>query len=349
VKPNLTEPAGNSQGAELCPRVAVYGTGSIGMRHLRVLRDACGAKVYAVPIRITRAAELQSDGFTVASSLEEAAALGTRLAVIATDTKRHVPDLRKALEFGMDVLVEKPLSPSADELNGLGALIRKLNRHVYVGCTLRFDPGLNLFRRRLHEIGALHSVRIECQSYLPEWRPNRDYRECYSARADEGGVLRDLIHEIDYAVWLFGRPQELWASLNNTRRLGIEAEEECDVNWRTPSGANVSIRLDYLTRHPRRGMHASGELGEITWDAIGGRVAVAIAGKSAEEIETRQERDDTIADQARAFIGAVAGADAGTMATFADGAFAVSVCDAARRSSLTNKVESIAERMHISK
>jgi predicted dehydrogenase len=196
---------------------------------------------------------------------------------------------------------------------------------------------------------VLHSVRIECQSYLPEWRPNRDYRECYSARADEGGVLRDLIHEIDYAVWLFGRPQELWASLNNTRRLGIEAEEECDVNWRTPSGANVSIRLDYLTRHPRRGMHASGELGEITWDAIGGRVAVAIAGKSAEEIETRQERDDTIADQARAFIGAVAGADAGTMATFADGAFAVSVCDAARRSSLTNKVESIAERMHISK
>ncbi len=37
------------------------------------------------------------------------------------------------------------------------------------------------------------------QSWLPDWRPDRDYRESYSARLDEGGVLRDLVHEIDYA------------------------------------------------------------------------------------------------------------------------------------------------------
>ena len=120
-----------------------------------------------------------------------------------------------------------------------------------MACALRFDSSLLLFRKHLTEIGRIRSVRIECQSFLPEWRPGTDYRNAYSARADEGGVLRDLIHEIDYAIWIFGlRPRS--CPLGKPGLLGIESDEFADILWEAPSGASVSIRLDYLTRIPRR-------------------------------------------------------------------------------------------------
>lgn len=337
----LTASASKNASAGPASRIAVYGTGSIGFRHMRVLRDRCGAEVVAVPVRASRSAELRSQGFEVAESLEAAAASGARLAVIATDTKRHVSDLRHALALGMDALVEKPVAATASGLDEVGEEIKRRGRRVYVGCNLRFDAGMNLLRQRLPEIGAVHSVRIECQSYLPDWRPERDYRESYSARADEGGVMRDLIHEIDYAVWLFGRPKQVWAKLNNSGRLGIAAEDECDLWWRTPGGANVSIRLDYLSRNPRRGMIVRAENGDASWDAIARKVTVSPVGKPIERIDTPQERDDMMAEQAQAFIAAAAGAEPGCLATFEDGAFAIALCDAARQSSQSGKMEAL--------
>jgi predicted dehydrogenase len=84
---------------------------------------------------------------------------------------------------------------------------------------------------------------------FPEWRPARDYRESYSASSEQGGVLRDLIHEIDYAVWLYGKPVAIIAQLSNSGRLGIAAEESADLLWRTPCGATVSIRLPGSRRY----------------------------------------------------------------------------------------------------
>ena len=45
--------------------------------------------------------------------------------------------------------------------------------------------------------------------YLPDWRTNADYSKSYSASFEMGGgVLFDLIHEIDLAVNLMGQPEE---------------------------------------------------------------------------------------------------------------------------------------------
>ena len=139
------------------------------------------------------------------------------------------------------MLVEKPLGPNTTGLSVIAHDIERGGRPVYVACDLRFDTSLLHFRRRLLDVSAIHSVRIECQSYLPAWRPDRDYRQSYSARAEEGGVLLDLIHEIDYAVWLFGAPSEGPAQLRNSGRLGIQSEEAADLHWQTPLGAALSI------------------------------------------------------------------------------------------------------------
>ena len=321
--------------------VAVLGTGSIGIRHLRVLRDLVRVPVSAIPVREMRRSALEKDGFQVHKTLKEAVDAGIRTVVVATDTARHLRDLRSALSHGCFALVEKPLAVNAEGFQEVRELIECALQRVYVACDLRFDPSLLEFRRRLPQIGAVHAVRITCQSYLPGWRPDRDYRQSYSARAAEGGVLLDLIHEVDYAVWLFGTPARVFGRLTNLGRLGIESEEIADLYWETPNKAGVSIHLDYLTRTPHRKMQAFGECGEIEWDGVAQSVSFELNGGGRKRDWFPRERDAILREQDTAFLRATEGSDPATLATFEDGAVAVSICDAARVSSVTGKFEAV--------
>jgi predicted dehydrogenase len=236
------------------------------MRHLRVMRDYLKLDPVALPVRSSRADELRAEGFQTLAGWEEGLAFAPQAVVVATDTTRHLADATRALAAGADVLIEKPLSPTVAGIKEFAELSVASGRRVFVACNLRFDAGLQLFRKQLSEIGRIHAVRIECQSYLPSWRPGTDYRRSYSASAQQGGVLRDLIHEIDYAIWLFGPPMAVIGHVKNSGVLEIEAEESADLIWEAQSGATVSLRLDYLTHTPRRRMQALASVG--SWSGI---------------------------------------------------------------------------------
>jgi predicted dehydrogenase len=190
----------------------------------------------------------------------------------------------------------------------------------------------------MSEIGNIHSVRIEAQSYLPDWRPTRPYKETYSARKDEGGVLLDLIHEIDYAAWLFGWPGSVHARLGNLGRLGIAAEEFAELIWETENGGIVSIRIDYLSKPPRREMRAYGDLGTLTWDGIGGTVNLQKAGNPDHFTQSSQLRNDMFAAQIQAFLDQEVDH---RLATGEAGVKALAICDAARLSSETRHEETV--------
>lgn len=318
--------------------VLVRGIGSVGRRHIRVLGALPGTNVIACPVRSERIDGLLAEGIQAITFEEIPTAV--RGSVIATETGRHLADLAALLPHG-DVLVEKPLAVSAEGLEALRDKVDKGGRKVFVGFCLRFDASLRRFAARLPELGAVDSVRIVCESFLPDWRPGSDHRESYSARQSEGGVLRDLSHELDYACWLFGRPREVYALFGNSGRLGIESEDCADLLWKTDTGSRVAVRLSYLGRPARREIRAVGEHGELHWDGVSQRVTrIDVNGREDHDMFDEQ-RDAMYGRQAEAFLGACAGADPGTLATFEQGAFVVALSDAARRSAQTHRAERI--------
>lgn len=321
--------------------IAVIGTGNIGMRHLDVLRQISDARPVAVPRRPERVCELEEAGYMAVKNLDEAVCMGATLCIVATDTGRHVEDGVRALESGLDLLVEKPLSTDALQARRIFARATGAERKMFVGCVLRFSQYLNTFRNLLGCVGCLHSVRIECQSYLPDWRPNRPYRESYSGRAGEGGVLRDLVHEIDYAGWLYGWPVALQAMVRNLNRLGIAADEAADLTWETEDGCVISVSLDYLSRPSRRYMRALGELGTLEWDGVKGTVTLALAGEDTKVLSSKQTRDEMLFAQDLAFVNAARGISEPQLATGEDGVKALAVCDAARRAAETRREEKV--------
>ena len=266
----------------------MLGQGSIGQRHGRVLAGL-GATVVAVPARAELKIE-HVDGI-----------------VIATDKGRHAADIER-LKHVAPLLVEKPLATTAEE-----ASRAVVGAKVHVGCCLRFDAALAEVKAKLPTLGRIESVEVECLSWLPDWRPQRDYKQSYSAREGEGGVLRDLIHEIDYCLWMFGRPKSVMGKLFNSGVLGIPVEESARLHLGF-GHFSALLHLSFASKRASRKLKVIGEHGTLEWDGL-----------------HPADPNEKYVEQAKAWLSALSGGAAGPLATAEDGIMALRVCDGARR------------------
>lgn len=240
----------------------VVGYGSIGRRHAEVLGEM-GYSVAAV----TGRADVDIPVFS--GLLQALDAHTPDYVVIANETGLHGETLARLAGCGYAgiTLVEKPMLAGADE-----SLVLPPGP-VYVGYTLRFHPVLgSLFERVRAQ--RLWSLTAYVGQFLPDWRPQRDYRSSYSARRKEGGVVRDLSHELDYAQWLAGRWRSTVASGGHLSSLEIESEDAATVLARTERCELVTIHMNYLDRSASRWILANGPFGTIRADLVRGTLDV---------------------------------------------------------------------------
>lgn len=316
--------------------VVVRGMGSIGRRHARVLRSM-GHDVRGWPVRPREGAD---DGIQLVSDAEALDLVPVAdLVVVSTDTARHVDDALAALDAGARrVLVEKPVAPSAADAERL-VTHPLAHERVAVAAPLRAHLGFDHFRRAVAGLPAPRHAAVVAQSWLPSWRPDRDHRESYSARADEGGALRDLVHEIDYAAVVFGEPTHLSAVLDLDGPLDIDAEQGATLLWATATGS-VTVRVDYVTRPARRGALVTSAGGSVAWDPMAATVTLTTAEGEVATTTTDDDldRDLVMTRQARALLALPPTAPlderlaAGAPATLSEGVLAVRICDDARAS-----------------
>ena len=234
------------------PRVLVLGCGSIGSRHARLL-VAAGASVTVSDPDPARGIDLP--GMQRLPWGETSA--GFDGVVVASPTRWHAEQACEALEAGAKVLVEKPLATTCDEAAEMVAVGAD---RVAVAYNLRFHEPLRRAHDHSRQVGPIVGARFWSGSYLPDWRPDVDYRTTYSARADMGGgVLLDAIHELDLVVWWFGSEVRVDAAVvDRCGDLEIDVEDTVKALLTTAAGAPVEVSLDYLSRRYRRGVELVG-------------------------------------------------------------------------------------------
>jgi predicted dehydrogenase len=275
-------------------RVLVIGAGSSGRRHIENLLSL-GVKVSAFRYRSELNDELTARyGIKVFKSLDEALDSGQDAIVIANRTDQHMPVATTAAQRGIHLYIEKPLSNSLTGINELYRTIQDKALVVEVGCMMRFNPSLKLIKHFLEErvIGQVYFARACVGQYLPDWRPDQDYRQSYSAKLEHGGgVLFDLIHELDYLYWWFGHACDVSAFLDHVSDLEIETEDVVQILLRFESGIVVQVQMDYLSPFYRRACEIIGSKGMITWDYNSGEVTFRLRGESSPKIIKSDEND----------------------------------------------------------
>jgi predicted dehydrogenase len=285
----------------------VIGLGSIGQRHARVLKEL-GHGVTTVSRRG------DGDHTSIASAI---AAARPGYAVIATETSHHAESLRQLAEadFRGSVLVEKPLfahaAPPPDY--PFASLV--------VGYYLRFHPVMTAFTERL---GGRHAITVSAYvgQDLRDWRPGRDHRTTASAtREAGGGVLRDLSHELDYLLWLFGPWQRVAALGGSSGARQVDVDDHLGLLLEMQRSQAVQVHMDYLDQPGIRKIRVNLAEETIEADILGGRLTVN--GKAH---EYPSERDESYRSMHRAAIEGRA-----PICTFAEGLAVMDLIDASER------------------
>jgi len=247
--------------------VLIAGLGSIGQRHLRNLLHL-GVEDIALLRTSPQPLDFASH-LPVYTDLDQALAAAPDLVMVTNPTAKHLQVALPAAKAGCHLFIEKPISHTWDGIPDLLDVVNEQNLVTLVGFDLHFDPGLGLVKSLLNDdrIGSLVSIQAQVGQYLPDWHPWEDYRQSVSAsRATGGGVILDLIHELDYVSWLMGPVVAITCLAGQVSSLEIETEDVACMLLEFDGGTIGTIHLDYVQRSASRTCRIIGEGGTILWD-----------------------------------------------------------------------------------
>lgn len=265
-------------------KALVVGTGSIGRRHISNLLDL-GVEVIAFSYR-KRSEGIQALDGRVALLERWSDGLSEDLdtVIVANSTEEHIGVALQAARARKAIYIEKPLSVS---LSGIAELARVIDTHDLVvesGFMLRSHPNLVWMKKAIHDgfLGELMYLRATIGQWLPDWRPGTDHRLGYGAfREKGGGVIFDLIHELDLVSWLGGNVVDVVAMTRDVPMLEINTEAIAQVCLRLNSGALAQIHLDYVRPSYSRRLEVVGHKGVFSWDHSQGEVSMTLSDGSA--------------------------------------------------------------------
>jgi len=320
------------------PKFLIVGFGSIGKRHFDNLRQMENVRVSILTRR-----HLDLPDTKVYSSIEEAVNNDFDAIFITNETVLHITTAIAFAERGYNLFIEKPLSHSLEDVDKLVSLVSKHNLKVMVGCNMRFHPSVRLLKEFIQrgKIGQVISARIEAGQYLPDWRPGRDYRDSYSASKEKGGgVILDLIHELDYAYWFFGGASKIFCFSGKKSNLEIETEDVAEILIAFENSTLCEVHLDYLQRYPGRSISLIGTEGVIQADLIANRVKVFEASKGdweAFDMGSNFEKNEMYQDEVKHFMNYLSGSSGKPLIGLRDGIEVLRMALAAKEASLTGR------------
>jgi predicted dehydrogenase len=191
--------------------------------------------------------------------------------IVATPTHLHLKYANKALENGVKaVLIEKPISHSLDGVDRLLSAAETRSVGLFVVTNMRFHPAIQAVKESIARVGEPLFARGHFGNYLPNMRPDADYRTLYAAnRAQGGGVILDVIHEIDYMSWLFGEVATVTAGAATLSDLEIDVEDYATLILEHGSGVRTTLTMDFLQQCKRRGCEIIGTDGTLIWESEG--------------------------------------------------------------------------------
>lgn len=233
--------------------VLVVGLGSIGRKHVKVLKELePDCEIYALRSKVNASHENNIKNIYSVKDIP----WDVDFIIISNPTVFHGGTIEKLIGLNKPFFIEKPVLHDINDLAlTIFETIKTNNIFTYVGCPLRFHPCISFVRNYLEVNNPrLNEVNIYCGSYLPDWRPERNFRETYSAQPDLGGGAHlDLIHEIDYAYYLFGKPQDVLSLFRNVSSLSIPAIDYAHYCLSYPK-FSASITLNYFRKSPKRSL-----------------------------------------------------------------------------------------------
>lgn len=222
--------------------VGIIGCGKVAHIHAAALSSISEAHFSAVCDKDAGRAEAMGKRYNVPSFTdigEMQKTAGIEAVLVCTPHKKHYAPTMDSLSSGMHVLVEKPLSVSLSECDGMINMAENTGLKLGVVKQRRFYEPVLRVRRAIDE-GKLDKPVLGYIIVLG-WR-DRAYYESDPWRGtwkgEGGGVLvNQAVHQLDLLQWFMGPIDRVTAFCENLNHPYIEVEDTTVASIRFKSGA----------------------------------------------------------------------------------------------------------------
>jgi len=187
-------------------RIAFAGTGYINKIHARAAQN-CGAELVAVVNHKAESMATFSKEFGIPRQYETMEALlkdgNVDALIVATPNYLHAPQTIAALNAGVHVMVEKPMSMNAPEAEQMCEAAEKSGALLMVAHCWRFDTDVLWLKGQSSKLGKI--IRTKGIGVHTHWGPSGWFTQKDFAG---GGALADMgIHALDTGRFLLGDPK----------------------------------------------------------------------------------------------------------------------------------------------
>lgn len=319
-------------------RVVVVGAGSIGKRHIRLLRERAGVQVEVVEPDPNVLASLQSEFGALAVHETFEAMLGTHPEIvwIASPTALHAVQSIAALNSGAHVFCEKPMAYTVEEARNVREVVACSSRIFNVGFYLHFSTGTLLLKEMIErgDLGSLLHIRAHVGSYITLDNSISRYQMRHV-----GTLFFDYSHQPDLFYWLTKKMPtalQVYGFCGGAMQLTAEPNV-ADVICEYGSHLITHVHLNYIQMPERHTYEFIGDEGWAFLDFNEGLLLVGNRRQQTVQTKTfRQDRNNIFRAEHNAFFDAVDGKrPPETSAT--DGVISTMICAAALESYRTRR------------
>jgi predicted dehydrogenase len=173
--------------------------------------------------------------------------------IITTPDATHAHYIVTALEAGADVVVEKPLTTTAEGVRRIADAVERTGRHVTITFNYRYAPR-NTALRQLIASGAVGEVTSVHFEWVLDTAHGADYfRRWHRDKATSGGLLiHKASHHFDLVNWwIDNSPVKVYAS-GGLRFYGAENAARRGLGERPERGTTDSALRDQFSLDLRR-------------------------------------------------------------------------------------------------
>jgi predicted dehydrogenase len=267
-------------------RAGVVGTGYLGRLHARILTEMDVTAVGFVEMNDAVASEVEQN--LKLRRFESVAALAKEIdcAVVATPTITHFDVARELLEAGVDVMIEKPITASADDARRLIEIANERKRIIQVGHVERYNPAIVAAAPLLGDVGYIEAERLGV----------------FVARSLDVDVLLDLmIHDLNLVLSLVRQP------ITDIKAVGIpvltDKVDITNVRLEMANGAVANLTASRVSQERVRKIRFFGREAYISVDTREQEVkGFRLNGRSIEPLEINVEKKEPLRAELESFV-----------------------------------------------
>ena len=265
-------------------KILIVGLGSIGQRHIRVLRKVFKNKITLFTLNTSKNNIVIKDNFKIQKvnsltkyynlkkiNISEVKKNNIDVAFVCNPTNLHLETASSLVRLNCNVLIEKPLSVSA-QLNKIKKLItfaKKKRIVVQVGYQLRFHPGIKIVKNIIknNTFGEVIDGYFHFGEYLGSVRKWEKFSDSISAKKKfGGGALGACSHHLDLAMFLLGKLKCKYSLLKNSNNFKIDVEDNCKIILTNNKNKNFSFNMNFLDSPQNNFFILNFKKGSLKWN-----------------------------------------------------------------------------------